>query len=90
MTESPPQGQGTVGPTRVGVLLVCAVVGGVLGFLLVPLAEELSGTAPRVEWTSAGVLAVIAAIMLALAYTTHRTIHREHRRMEPRLPHEGT
>jgi hypothetical protein len=56
----------------------------VLGFLLVPVAEELSGTAPRVEWTSAGVLALIAVMVLALAYSTHRTIHRERRRMDPR------
>jgi hypothetical protein len=66
------------------VLAGCFVVGGVLGYLLVPIAEETSGTAPRIEWTSAAVLAVIAFMVLALAYTTHRTIHRERRRMDPR------
>jgi hypothetical protein len=66
------------------VLLACAVIGGLLGFLLVPVAEEVSGTAPRVEWTSTAVLVVIASIVLALAYTTHRTIHRERKRMDPR------
>jgi hypothetical protein len=66
------------------VLLACAVIGGLLGFLLVPVAEEVSGTAPRVEWTSTAVLVVIASMVLALAYTTHRTIHRERKRMDPR------
>lgn len=84
MADESPPGQGTVGPTRAGVLLVCAVLGGILGFLLVPIAEELSGTAPRVEWTSAAVLVLIGAMVLALAYSTHRTIHRERKRMDPR------
>ena len=83
MAEPPDQQQGTVGPTRAGTLVVCCVVGGVLGFLIVPISERLTETAPRVEWTSAGVLAIIAAIMFTLAYTTHRTIHRERRRMDP-------
>jgi Protein of unknown function (DUF3180) len=84
LAESPSPEQGTVGPTRASVLAGCFVVGGVLGYLLVPLAEELSGTAPRVEWTSSVVLAFIAVVVFALAYSTHRTIHRERRRMDPR------
>ncbi len=81
MTEPPSTDGGTVGPTRAGVLVAGFVLGGVLGYLLVPLAERWNGTAPRVEWSSAGVLLLIAALVLALAYSTHRTIHRERRRM---------
>ncbi len=75
--------QATIGPTRFRFLVVAFVLGALVGYTLVPLSEQLHGTAPTIQWTSVGVLAVIAVVLLALAYSTYRTLHRERRRMEP-------
>lgn len=87
MTE-PPSGSdqptGTIHPTRVNTLLAVFVVGGLLGFALVPIATAASGTAPRIEWTSVGVLVVLAAAVAVLAFSTHRIVQKERRRIEPR------
>ncbi|MGH3472613.1 MAG: DUF3180 domain-containing protein [Nocardioidaceae bacterium] len=82
MTNTPGQQQGTVRPTRLVVLAVLFVVGGLLGFGLVPLAESINNTAPRVEWTSVGALALIAGLLLVLANWMHRTVHRERRNVD--------
>ena len=75
---------GTIGPTRVNTLLATFVVGGLLGFALVPIAISVSGTAPRIEWTSVGVLMVMAGMLAILAFNTHRAVHKERRRIVPR------
>jgi hypothetical protein len=75
---------GTIGPTRVNTLLATFVVGGLLGFALVPIATSVSGTAPRIEWTSVGVLLLMAGMLAVLAYNTHRTVQKERRRIDPR------
>jgi len=75
---------GTIGPTRLNTLLATAVVGGLLGFALVPIAISISGTAPRIEWTSVGVLFVMAGMLAVLAFNTHRTVQKERRRIDPR------
>ncbi len=71
-------------PTRATTLLAVSVVGGLLGFGFVPLAEAMNGTAPRVEWTSTFGLAVVAVAVLSLAVSTYRTVHREQRPMPAR------
>jgi len=76
--------RGTIRPTRLSNLLAVAVVGGVCGFALVPIATEVGGTAPRIEWTSVAILVAIALMLALLAYSTHRTVHRERRRIDPR------
>jgi hypothetical protein len=76
---------GTVGPTRFSTLFAVFLIGGMGGYALVPIAKELNGgIEPRVEWTAVGVLATIAALLLAFAYTTFRTVHRERRLLEAR------
>lgn len=76
--------QGSVGPTRVSVLVALFAVGAMLGYALVAVVERLNGIAPRIEWAAVLALLVIAALLLVFAYTTHRTVHRERRRMDPR------
>jgi uncharacterized membrane protein YidH (DUF202 family) len=80
----PDEPTGTIGPTRLNTLLATFVIGGLLGFALVPIATSISGTAPRIEWTSVGVLFVMAGMLAVLAYNTHRTVQKERRRIEPR------
>jgi hypothetical protein len=78
----PPTGQGTVGATKLSVLVALFICGALLGFALVPISEQLNGTPPRVEWTAVGALVVIAGILTVFAYTTYRTVHRDRRPMD--------
>jgi Protein of unknown function (DUF3180) len=80
--QQDPPTPGIVGPTRLSVLAAVFVCGGLLGFALVPISEQLSGTAPRVEWTAVAALVLIAGVLLVFAYTTYRTVHRDRRRMD--------
>jgi hypothetical protein len=73
----------TVGPTRLRFLAVAFIIGAVLGYAIVPVSERLNATAPMIQWDAVVVLAAIAAMLLALAYTTYRTVHRERRLIEP-------
>lgn len=79
--QTPPTG--TVGPTRLSLLAAAFVVAGALGFGSVPLFEWRYRAAPRIEWPAVGALALIAAILLALAYSTYKTVHRDRSRMDP-------
>ncbi|MGH3446535.1 MAG: DUF3180 domain-containing protein [Nocardioidaceae bacterium] len=85
MADKQRQDQGTIHPTRLRVLLALFVVGGVLGWALVPVAIALNGIAPQVQWTSVAALIVIAAILLALASSTYRTVQRDRRRMDSQV-----
>jgi hypothetical protein len=80
--KTDPPDQGTVGPTKLSVLAAVFVCGGLLGYALVPISEQLNGAAPRVEWTAVGALVLIAGVLLVFAYTTYRTVHRERRPMD--------
>ncbi len=84
MTDDQPSPVGSVGPTRLGPLAAVFLVGGVLGYAVVPLLELASRPAPRIEWPTVGALALIAATLFVLAYSTYRVIHRERGRMDPR------
>ena len=83
--KEPPQG--TIVPTTLRLLLATFVVGGLLGYALAVVSEQLSSTssAPRVQWTSVIALGAVAAANLVLAAWTYRTLHRERRRMEPHV-----
>jgi amino acid permease len=59
------------------------VVGGLCGYVVVPIAEALNDTAPTVEWTSVFGLALAALTVSVLALSTYRTVHREQRRIPP-------
>lgn len=82
--QGPEEPTGTIGPTRINTLLATFVVGGLLGFALVPITTSVSGTAPRIEWTSVAILVVLAGMLAVLAYNTHRTVQKERRRIDPR------
>lgn len=82
-TEPPEHPAGHVGPTRPGVLLALGLVGLVLGWLLRPLSIRTVGTAPTVGWTPVLALLLVAAILGAVAWSTHRDLHRRGIRLEP-------
>lgn len=79
--QTPPTG--TVGPTRLSLLAATFVVSAVGGFGSVSLFESSSRVAPRVEWPAVWTLALIAALLSALAYSTYKVVHRDRSRMDP-------
>jgi predicted lysophospholipase L1 biosynthesis ABC-type transport system permease subunit len=74
--------RGTVGPTRIRSLFGLFIVGGVLGYGFERISVAVNGVAPQVQWSSVVVLLAAAAIVLVLANSTFRTLHRERRVMD--------
>lgn len=72
-------------PTPLRTLLLTFILGGLLGYALAVVSERLSSTssAPLVQWTSVVALVAVAVANTVLAWWTHRTVHRERRRMDP-------
>ena len=58
--EGPEQPEGSLSPTSYTVVTLWAVAGLVLGWLLHPVAERLSGTAPVVSWAQPAALWLVA------------------------------
>jgi hypothetical protein len=83
LADQPDPSKVTIGPTRFRFLAAAFAVGAVLGYAIVPVSERLNATAPMIQWDAVVVLAAIAAMLLALAYTTYRTVHRERLLIEP-------
>ena len=54
-----------------------------LGWLLRPLSIRLSGTAPTVGWLPVLALAFVALVVGSVAWSTHRSLHRRHERLQP-------
>ncbi len=75
--------QGTIRPTRVRWLLVAFVIGGGLGYELVPVSRWAGVVPPVVPWTSVVVLVAIAVLVLVLANSTYRTVQRDRRYINP-------
>ncbi|HET6560642.1 MAG TPA: DUF3180 domain-containing protein [Marmoricola sp.] len=71
--DGPPP-EGRLRTTRPGPLLGCLLAGLVVGWLVRPVAVALDTTAPRVTWPPAVALALAAAILLAVAVGTRRTV----------------
>lgn len=82
MADQQRRDEGTVRPTRIRSLVALFVVGGLLGYAFAHLSTSLTGTAPQIQWTSVIVLLAAAAIVLVLANSTYRTLHRDRRRMD--------
>ena len=82
MADKPSPERGTVGPTHFRVLLALFLVGGVLGYAFVRITIAVNGVAPQIQWTSVIVLLAAASIVLVLANSTYRTLHRDRRRMD--------
>jgi MFS family permease len=74
---------GRLRPTSAGVITAWAVAGLIGGWLVHPLAERWRGTAPVITWAQPLALFLVAAILGATAYLTWRTVHVQHRRLEP-------
>lgn len=83
LDERPPEPEGHIGTTGPGPLVTFALAGLVLGWLLRPVSVRLNGTAPTVGWTPVLALILVAVILGAVAWTTHRSLHRRHERIEP-------
>jgi MFS family permease len=80
--EQPPE-EGRLRPTSPAAITAWAVAGLIGGWLLHPITERVSGTAPVLTWAQPLALALVAAILGATAWLTWRTVHVQRRRLEP-------
>ena len=81
MAEQP--GGGSVELTPPRSLLVAAVFGALAGWLVVVTANAFDLIPPRVPWSAPIGLVVFAALVGALAWSTHQRIQVRRERMEP-------
>ena len=81
MAEHP--GGGSVDLTPRRSLLVAAVAGALAGWLVVVTANAFDLIPPRIPWSAPIGLVVFAALVGALAWTTHQRIQVRRERMEP-------
>jgi lysylphosphatidylglycerol synthetase-like protein (DUF2156 family) len=79
----PPEPFGSLRPTSPVVLAGWAVVGLAGGWLVHPLAERMSGTAPIVSWLQPLALFLVAAILGMTAQATWRTVQVRRERLQP-------
>ena len=79
----PPPPAGRVRATSAGAITGFALVGLVLGWLLRPLSIRVNGTAPTVGWVPVLALLFVAAVVGFVAWSTYRSLHRRHERLEP-------
>ena len=80
MAEQP---GGSVKLTPFRALVVAALFGGLAGWLLVVTANAFDLIPPEVPWTAPIGLILLAALVGALAYSTHQRIQIRRERMEP-------
>ena len=81
MAEHPGGGSVELTPRRS--LLVAAVFGALAGWLVVVTANAFDLIPPRIPWSAPIGLVVFAALVGALAWTTHQRIQVRRERMEP-------
>jgi H+/Cl- antiporter ClcA len=74
---------GTVAPTPIRALVVAAIFGGLVGWLVVVTANAFELIPPRIPWSAPIGLLVFAALVGVLAYSTHQRIQVRRERMEP-------
>jgi hypothetical protein len=79
----PPDPAGRVGTTRPGTLVLVGLVALVTGWALRPASIALQGTAPRVAWVQVLALVLVALILGAVAWSTHRTLQTRHQLLAP-------
>jgi hypothetical protein len=77
------ENEGRLRTTSAATLAIVALVGLAIGGVIRPLVERGGGVAPTVPWAAPLTLGFLAAVLLGLAWTTYRTIHQHHRRIEP-------
>lgn len=81
MTPEPSPGR--LRPLSAGPIAISFVLGLVGGWLLHPLAEHTTGTAPVITWAQPLVLGLLAAILAGTAWLTYRTVQVHGQRLEP-------
>lgn len=81
MAEQPTGGSVNLTPFRA--LVVAALFGGLAGWLLVVTANAFDWIPPEVPWTAPSGLILVAALVGALAYSTHQRIQVRREGMEP-------
>ena len=77
-----PEQEGRLRPTGPATVGATVMVGLVAGWLLHPVSARL-GNPPVVSWVQPISLAFVAALLLAAAYATHRTLHVAREGMAP-------
>ncbi len=63
--------------------MVAALFGGLAGWLIVVVTNAFGGVPPRIPWSAPIGLAVFAALVGVLAWSTHQRIQVRRERMEP-------
>jgi len=81
LPEQPSPGSVTLTPWRA--LLVAALFGGLAGWLVVVTANAFDVLPPRIPWSAPIGLLVFAALVGALAWSTHQRLQVRRERMEP-------
>jgi hypothetical protein len=81
LAEHPTPGSVSLTPWRA--LLVAALFGGLAGWLVVVTANAFDMLPPRIPWTAPVGLVVFAALVAALAWSTHQRLQVRRERMEP-------
>jgi MFS family permease len=78
-----PEPSGHVRPTSPGTIIGFALAGLVLGWLLHLVSVRLRHTAPTVGWLPVLALVLVAAIIGGVAWSTYRSLHVRHERLDP-------
>jgi lysylphosphatidylglycerol synthetase-like protein (DUF2156 family) len=81
MSSAPSGNQVTSTPRRA--LVVAALFGGLAGWLLAVTTEALNVVPPSIPWSAPVGLFVVAALVGAIAWSTHQQIQVRRERMEP-------
>jgi ABC-type Fe3+-siderophore transport system permease subunit len=81
MSQAPSSNQVTSTPRRA--LVVAALFGGLAGWLLAVTTEALNVVPPSIPWSAPVGLLLVAALVGAIARSTHQQIQVRRERMEP-------
>lgn len=81
MAEQPSGGSIDLTPRRA--LVVAALFGGLAGWIIVVTANAFDLLPPRIPWSAPIGLVVFAALVAALAWSTHQRLQVRRERMEP-------
>jgi ABC-type Fe3+-siderophore transport system permease subunit len=81
MSQVPSGNQVTSTPRRA--LVVAALFGGLAGWLLAVTTQALNVVPPSIPWSAPVGLLVVAALIGAIAWSTHQQIQVRRQRMEP-------
>ncbi len=81
--DKPPDPSGHIRTTGAGPLVCFGLTGLVLGWLVRPVSIRLNDTAPTVGWLPVLALFFVALIVGSVAWSTYRSLHKQHERIEP-------